>query len=30
MGHLTFTGTTPQAVRATALQACTLLGIAAF
>jgi 5-(carboxyamino)imidazole ribonucleotide synthase len=27
MGHLTFTGATPQAVRDAALQACTLLGL---
>ncbi|MFT3718351.1 5-(carboxyamino)imidazole ribonucleotide synthase [Pseudorhodoferax sp.] len=30
MGHLTVTGATPEAVRATALQAAALLGIAAF
>ena len=30
MGHLNITGATPEAVRATALQACTLLGIEPF
>ena len=30
MGHLNITGTTPEAVRATALQACALLGIEPF
>ena len=30
MGHLTVTGATPEAVRATALQAAALLGIPAF
>ena len=30
MGHLNITGTTPEAVRATALQACALLGLPAF
>ena len=30
MGHLTLTGATPEAVRATALQACALLGLPPF
>ena len=30
MGHLNITGATPEAVRATALQACALLGLPAF
>jgi 5-(carboxyamino)imidazole ribonucleotide synthase len=30
MGHLNITGVTPEAVRATALQACALLGLPAF
>jgi 5-(carboxyamino)imidazole ribonucleotide synthase len=30
MGHLNITGATPEAVRATALQAAALLGIDAF
>jgi 5-(carboxyamino)imidazole ribonucleotide synthase len=30
MGHLNITGATPEAVRATALQACALLGIEPF
>jgi 5-(carboxyamino)imidazole ribonucleotide synthase len=30
MGHLTVTGATPAAARATALQACALLGLPAF
>jgi 5-(carboxyamino)imidazole ribonucleotide synthase len=30
MGHLNITGATPEAVRATALQAAALLGIEAF
>jgi 5-(carboxyamino)imidazole ribonucleotide synthase len=30
MGHLTFTGATPEDTRALALQACTLLGLPAF
>ena len=30
MGHLALTGDTPEAVRTTALQACTLLGLPAF
>jgi len=30
MGHLTITGATPEQVRATALEAARILGIAAF
>ena len=30
MGHLNITGATPEAVRATALQACAVLGIEPF